>query len=72
MPFKVTDAKWLETEGNRVEQIILMPKYWHRAWTRQSLQQALLKEVGLEYSANQIALINDELHARGIVEDEGE
>jgi len=71
MAFKVTDAKWLEVESARVASLILMPKFWHRAWTRQSLKQELDK-IGLEYSMPEIELLNDELHKQGIVEDKGE
>jgi len=70
MPWKVTPTKWLEKEGDRIEALILMPKYWHRAWTRQSLQEEL-HALGLEYSMEEIASLNDELHRRGIVEDQG-
>ena len=70
MPWKVTAAKWLQVETDRVLSIILMPKFAHRAWTPESLQEAL-KEIGLEYSMPEIQLINDELHTRGVVEDLG-
>ncbi len=68
MPWKVTDAKWLQVETDRVEGILLMPKFWHRAWTDAPLQEAL-REIGLRYSRPEITLINDELHARGVVAD---
>ena len=70
MPWKVTQTKWLQVETDRVESIILMPKFWHRAWTPESLQEALA-DIGLEYSMPEIELINDELHTRGVVEDLG-
>lgn len=70
MPFKVTDTKWLETESARVTSIILMPKFWHRAWTDNSLQ-ATLAEIGLYYSMPEIRELNDELHKQGSVEDVG-
>lgn len=71
MPFKVAHAKWLGVETNRVESIILVPKWWHRAWTDQSLKQ-MLAELGLDYSMPEIQEINDELHNRGVVEDVAE
>lgn len=67
-PFKVKHSKWLEIETSRVEALILMPKFWHRDWTPQSLQEALL-EIGLEYSLPQVEELNDEMHRQGIVED---
>jgi len=70
MPWKVSAAKWLQVETDRVEAIVLMPKFWHRPWRPQSLQEAL-KEIGLDYSLPEVQLINDELHARGVVEDLG-
>ena len=68
MPWKVTDPKWLQVESDRVEGIVLMPKFWRRAWTPEALKQAL-DEIGLVYTTPEIALINDELHTRGVVED---
>jgi len=68
MPWKVTAAKWLQVEADRVETVVLLPKHWNRAWTPNSLQAELL-EIGLSYSMPQIVLLNDELHARGVVAD---
>jgi len=68
MPFKVSRTKWLQVETDRVQSIILMPKFWARAWTPQSLKAAL-EEIGLTYSLPEIEAINDQLHTRGIVED---
>jgi len=68
MPFKVSHDRWLQVEADRVQVIIEMPKFWHRGWTPQSLQEALL-DLGLEYSMPQITEINDELHRRAVVED---
>ena len=70
MAWKVTKAKWLQVETDRVESIVLMPKFWRRVWTPESLQGAL-KGIGLEYSMPDVQLINDELHTRGVVEDLG-
>lgn len=71
MPFKVAHDRWLKEETDRVESFILMPKFWRKRWTDQSLKQALL-DIGLNYSMPEIREINDELHHRGIVEDIGE
>ena len=68
MPFKVSNELWLKTETDRIQDIIIGIKYWHRAWTRESLQAELL-EIGLEYSMPEIEELNDELHRRGDVED---
>ena len=68
MPFKVAHNTWLRIETDRVEAIILMPKFWKRAWTPQSLKEELAG-IGLEYSMPEIEEINDELHRRGVVED---
>lgn len=68
MVFKVSDSQWLKTEGDRVQALILMPKFWHRAWTPESLK-GTLNDLGLGYSMPDVLEINDELHQRGIVED---
>jgi hypothetical protein len=68
MAFKVTESTWLKTEGDRVESIIKMPKFWGVKWTHAKLRKALA-DIGLEYSAAEIDLLNGELHTRGIVED---
>lgn len=68
MPFKITHTKWLETEVARVMGVILMPKFWHRAWTDQSLKVAL-NDIGLDYSLPEVEELNDELHKLSIVED---
>lgn len=69
MSFKVTHKVWLKTEADRIESLLLMPKYWRRAWTPQSLKAELLDPIGLDYSMPEILQLNDELHTRGIVED---
>jgi len=68
MPFEVKHDKYLATELERVTSIILMPKFWNRAWTIQSLKTAL-NDIGLDYSLPQIKELNEELHKAGIVED---
>ncbi len=67
-PFAVTHATWLRTESDRIEQIILAPRLWGRKWTHKRLQRELA-DIGLEYTIEQIAELNDELHQRLIVED---
>lgn len=69
MAFKVKHDVWLQNEADRVQGIIFMPKYWHRAWTPQSLKKELADPIGLHYSMSEILKINDELHRRGDVED---
>lgn len=68
MAFKVNQATWLKTEGDRVEALIKMPKFWGVKWTHPKLRKALA-DLGLEYSVGEINLLNDEMHTRGIVED---
>jgi hypothetical protein len=68
VPWKVTAETWLRVETDRIQAIILMPKYWNRAWTAQSLKEAL-SEIGLDYSLPEVDLINDELHNRLVVVD---
>jgi len=68
MAFKVTGAKWLEVESARVRNIILMPRFWGKKWDHGSLRREL-SEIGLNYSKEDILLLNDELHKQGIVED---
>jgi hypothetical protein len=68
MPWKVARAHWLAVEADRVQAIIEMPKFWHRAWTLESLHAAL-EEIHMFYSMQDVEAINDELHARGVVED---
>lgn len=71
MAFRVAHDTWLKTEADRIEGILLMPKFWRRAWTGQSLKEAL-SDIGLDYSMPEIQELNEELHRRGIVEDIGE
>ncbi len=68
MAFKVTSAKWLETESARITSILLMPRFWHKVWDDKSLLAAL-QEIGLNYTLKEVSLLNDELHKQGIVED---
>lgn len=67
-PFVVTHATYLATEADRIQSLILMPRLWGRKWTHKSLQKEL-EDIGLKYTLEQIAELNDVLHKRGIVED---
>jgi hypothetical protein len=67
-PFRVTHKTWLTTEADRVGAMMVMPKWWGLKWDHKSLQKAL-SDIGLNYSIDEIAELNDELHNRGIVED---
>ncbi len=68
IPFTVTHATWLQTETDRIGEIILTPRLWGRKWTHKRLQRELA-DIGLEYTIEQIAELNDELHVRVVVED---
>ena len=68
MAFKVNTATWLKTEGDRLAAILVLPKFWGVKWTHPKLRKALA-DIGLEYSPEEINLLNDEMHTRGIVED---
>lgn len=68
MGFRVKLSKALQVESDRVESIILMPKYWRRVWTSEELCQEL-NALGLDYKLEEVERINDELHRRGVVED---
>ena len=68
MAFKVNTATWLKTEGDRLAAILVMPKFWGVKWNHPKLRKALA-DIGLEYSPDEIDLLNDEMHTRGIVED---
>lgn len=68
MAFQVSKATWLKTEGDRLAAILVMPKFWGVVWDHDRLQKALAA-LGLNYTREQILLLNDELHTRGIVED---
>lgn len=67
MPWQVKPSIWLKTETDKVEGIILLPKYWSTVWTEATLRVAL-EGVGVTYSAGQITLIGAELLRRGILE----
>ncbi len=69
MPWKIAHAHWLEIETDRVQAIIEMPRYWHHAWTPESLKAEIEGTQKLEYSLPEIQKISDELHRRGVVED---
>jgi len=66
--FKVKHEVWLAIETERIKDILIGIKYWGVKWTRARLRREL-DEIGLTYSAEEIAELNDALHAAGIVED---
>jgi hypothetical protein len=68
MAFRVSRATALRVETDRVEQIILVPRFWRRVWTTESLLEEL-HGIGLNYTLEELSRINDELHERGVVED---
>ncbi len=68
IPFTVTHATWVKTESERIGSLLLMPRLWGRKWNHKKLQREL-HDIGLDYTIEQIAEINDELHKAGIVED---
>lgn len=70
MAFKVKQAKALQVETDRVESILLIPRFWRRVWTQEMLKEELDK-IGLVYTLEELGHINDELHRRGVVEDVG-
>lgn len=53
---------------DQVQAIIKTPRQRYTEWTDESLQ-AYLAELGLDYTLEEIQIINDELHTRGVVED---
>jgi len=70
MTFKVKRSVALQNETDRVQSILLKPTNIRAEWTPETLQ-ALLLEIGLPYTDEEIEAINGELHARDIVEDTG-
>lgn len=68
MAFKVNQETWLKTEGDRLAAILVLPKFWGQTWNHPKLRKALA-DIGLNYSVDEINLLNDEMHTRGIVED---
>ncbi len=68
MAFVVSKTTWLQVEGDRVQAIITVPRFWRRKWDDKSLLKEL-NDIGLAYTLDEIKVLNDELHTRGIVED---
>lgn len=67
MSYKVADNVWLQTEADRVQAVILIPMYWHQEWTIPTIREALAANQKLEYTADEMTLIGQELIARGII-----
>lgn len=68
MPFKVKPALQLKVYTDMVQAVILSPNRARNTWTRESLQE-LLHKLGHDFNDEEMARLNDELHARDIVED---
>ncbi len=71
MPWKVAHARYIQVEADRIQAIIEMPRYWNRTWTSKSLRDELGNTQHLVYSVPEVEELNDELHTRGVVEDQG-
>lgn len=67
MGYQIKPTYWLKVETDKVEQIILMPKYWTTVWEISTLQAALT-ELGLVYTTAQMTLIGGDLVTRGVLE----
>lgn len=67
MAFKLKRAVALKICTDQVEAIITMPRFRDTEWTDVSLKK-YLDDIGLDYTLQEVQLINDELHKRGIVE----
>jgi hypothetical protein len=67
MGYTVKSEYWLKTEADRVEAIILMPKYWGVTWTGATLQFQL-QELGITYTVDQCQEILDELVNRNVMD----
>ncbi len=68
MPFSVTKETWLRVESDRVAAIIVRPSFWHRKWDEKTLLVDL-KEIGLDYTLDEVKVLVDELRKRGTVAD---
>lgn len=68
MSFRMKRALALKVCTDQVEKIVVMPRYRNTVWTTGSLHELLLG-IGLDYTLQEVSLINEELHNRGVVED---
>lgn len=53
---------------DQVEGIIKRPMLRNEIWTTESLHK-YLDDLGLDYTLEEVGIINDELHTREVVED---
>jgi len=66
MGYKLKAEYWLKSETDKVQEIVLMPKFWSTTWTALTLKTAL-EELGLTYTADQCGEILDELKVRNVM-----
>ncbi len=67
MTFKVTDARRLREEADRIENILLSPHHRGTTWDEGDFV-AYLQSIGLSYEKEELKAIRDELISRGVVE----
>ena len=68
MSYTIKPEYWLKTETDKVQAIVLMPKYWTTFWTDATLQKQI-EELGIVYTVQQCAEILDELKTRGVMDE---
>ena len=70
MPWRVTEAKRIESYTEMVRGLLCMRRYVMRAWSVQSLKAMLEEDHGItDISDADLKLVNDKLHTDGWVED---
>lgn len=69
MAFRIKRSVALKVCSDQVEVIITRPRFRDKEWTDVTLREYLVKDLGLDYTLEEIQHINDELHDRGIIED---
>lgn len=67
MSYRLSRARRLSVETQRVAQIISARRYQDQEWTPETLQ-AMLGELGMEYSLAELDQVLKALAQRGIVE----
>lgn len=68
MSWRLKRSVALSVSADLVQAIISMPRLRNTVWTTESLKEHLDK-LGLDYTLEEVAVLNDEMHTRGIVED---
>lgn len=68
MSFRLKAKVALKVCADQVEVLIANPAQRTTEWTAESLHKYLLG-LGLDYTLEEVQRLNDEMHARGIVED---